>query len=67
MDIRKKYFTVRVVRHWSRLLSYMVDALSMETFKVRLDQALGNVMELWMSLCIAGQLDQVAFRSSFQL
>ena len=27
LDIRKKFFTVRVVRHWKRLLSEAVDAL----------------------------------------
>ena len=35
----------------------MVDALALETFKVRLDQALGNLIELWMSLFIVGELD----------
>ena len=30
-------FTVRVVRHWNRLLRDVLDALSLETFKVRLD------------------------------
>ena len=44
LDIRKKYFTARVVRHWNRLSSVVVDALSLETFKVRLDQALGSVI-----------------------
>jgi len=33
---------VRVVRHWNRLPTDVVDALSLETFKARLDQALGN-------------------------
>ena len=32
LDIRKKLFTVRVVRHWNRLPSQVVDALSLETF-----------------------------------
>ena len=44
LDIRKRSFTVRVVRHWHRLPSAVVDAPSLETFKVRLDQALGNLM-----------------------
>ena len=43
LDIRKKEFTVRVVRHWNRLSSDMVNAPSLETFKVKLDQALGNL------------------------
>ena len=48
---------MRAVRHWNKLPSDMVDALSLETFKVRLDQALGNLIELWMSLFIAGELN----------
>ena len=40
----KKSYTVRVVRHWNRLHSNVVDSLSQETFKVRLDQALGNLI-----------------------
>ncbi len=35
---------MRVVRHWNRLPSDVVDAPSLETFKVRLDQALGNLI-----------------------
>ena len=33
LDIRKRSFTVRVVRPWNRLPSVVVDALSLETFK----------------------------------
>ena len=44
LDVRKKSFTVRMVRHWNGLLSDVVDALSLETFKVRLDRALGNLV-----------------------
>ena len=44
MDIRKKLFTVRVVRHWYRLPKDVVSALSLEALKVRLDKALSNLM-----------------------
>ena len=57
MDIRKKSFTRRVVRHWNRLPSDVVDALSLETFKMRMDKALGNLILLWMSLFTTGELD----------
>ena len=40
--IRKKSFTVRVVRHWNRFPRDIVDALSPETLKVRLNRALST-------------------------
>ena len=43
LDIRKKYFTVRVVRHWNRLPRDVAQAPPLETSKVRLDQALSNL------------------------
>ena len=44
MDNRKKSFTVRVVRLCNRLPRDVADAPSQETFKVRLDQDLGNLI-----------------------
>ncbi|KFM05362.1 hypothetical protein AS27_15797, partial [Aptenodytes forsteri] len=44
LDIRKKFFTLRVVKHWQRLPREVVDAPSLEAFKVRLDGALSNLI-----------------------
>ena len=44
LDIGKKFFTVRVVRHWNRLLSEAVNVPSLEAFKARLDVALGSLV-----------------------
>ena len=44
LDIRKKLFSVRVIRHWNRLFSEAVDDPSPETFKARLDGALSNLV-----------------------
>ena len=44
LDIRKKFFAVKVVRHCNRLPRKDVDALSLKTFKARLDGALNNLI-----------------------
>ncbi|KFM03005.1 hypothetical protein AS27_15505, partial [Aptenodytes forsteri] len=41
---RKKCFTLRVVKQWHRLPREVVDAPSLETFQVRLDGALSNLI-----------------------
>jgi len=43
-DVRKTFFTMRVVRHWNRLPREAVKAPSLETFKGRLDGALNNLI-----------------------
>ena len=35
LDMRKIFFTMRAVKHWNRLLRDVVDAPSLETFKVK--------------------------------
>jgi len=57
LDTWNKIFTMRVVKPWRRLLREEVDAPSLETFKVRLNEALSNLTELKMSLFIAGRLN----------
>ncbi|KFP09185.1 hypothetical protein Z169_06201, partial [Egretta garzetta] len=44
LDIRKKFFTMWVVKHWNRLPREVVEAPSLETFKARLDGALSNLI-----------------------
>jgi len=44
LDIRKKFFTMRVVKHWNRLPREVVDVPFAETFKARLDRALSNLI-----------------------
>ena len=52
-DIRKKFFT-RVVKPWPRLPREVVHAPSLESFQARLDRALSNLIQLQMSLFMAG-------------
>ncbi|KFV18106.1 hypothetical protein N340_12927, partial [Tauraco erythrolophus] len=44
LDLRKKFFTMSVVRHWNRFSRGVVDAPSLEVFKARLEEALSNLV-----------------------
>ena len=44
LDVRKTFFTVRVVRHWHRLPREVVAAPSLAVFKARLDGAWSNLV-----------------------
>ena len=47
LDARKNFFfTIIVVRHWNWLPREMVDASSLDTFKVMLDEALSNLIKM---------------------
>ena len=54
IDIRRKFFTQRVVMNWNRLPKEAVDASSLETFKARLDVALGSLVWWLATMHIAG-------------
>ena len=54
LDIRRNFFTQRVVMHWNRLPKEAVDAPSLEAFKVGLDVALGSLVWWLVTLHIGG-------------
>ena len=43
LDIRHKFFTLRVMRHWNGLPSEVVNASFLEAFKVKLNGTLSNL------------------------
>ncbi|KFW63030.1 hypothetical protein AS28_00408, partial [Pygoscelis adeliae] len=44
LDIRKHFFTERVVKHWNRLPRGVVDAPILSVFKRHLDNTLNNML-----------------------
>jgi len=57
LDIRKKFFTLRVVKHWPRLPREAVVAPCLAEFKARLDGALSTLGWWKVSLPMAGGLE----------
>jgi len=51
------HFFLKVVKHWNRMPRETADVPSLETFKVGLKGAVGNLIQLEMALLIAGPLD----------
>jgi len=66
LDIRKKFFTMRVVKHWNRMPRGAVDARSLAVFQARLDGALSNLVWWKMSLLMAGELEPDDLQGPFQ-
>jgi len=58
LNIRKKFFTLRVMRSWHRLPREAVAAPCLAVFKARLDGALSNLVCWKVPLPMAGGLER---------
>ena len=54
LDIRRKFFTQSVAKHWNRLPKEVLDAPSLEAFKTWLDVVLGSLVCWLATLHIVG-------------
>jgi len=52
LNMRKNFFTLRVMEHWNRLPTEVVDSPSLEIFKAHLDEVLCSL--LWVTLLWQG-------------
>jgi len=66
LEIRKKFFPLRVVKPWARLPREAVAAPSLAVFKARLDGALSNLVWWKMSLLMAEGLEPDDLSGPFQ-
>ncbi|KAK4824025.1 hypothetical protein QYF61_009616 [Mycteria americana] len=60
LDIRKHFFTERLVKHWNRLPREVVDAPSLSVFKRHLDNALNNMLNFWSALKRSGSWTRIS-------
>lgn len=44
LDLRKKFFTMRMMRHWNKLPREAMDSASLELFKARVDGAVSYLL-----------------------
>ena len=57
LDIRKKFFAIRVARHWNRLPRKMVNVPSLGDIQGPAGWSSEDLIKLQVSLFIAGELD----------
>ena len=57
LDIRKHFFTERVVKHWNRFPQEVVNAPNLSVFKRHLENALHNMLYLLIGSSHAVELD----------
>lgn len=59
LSVRKAFFTVKLIKEWTRLPIEIVKPLSLNTFRTWLDKALSNLIKLWSWLWTMGSPPEV--------
>ena len=62
-NMRRNFFTVRVMEHWNRLSREVVHSASLEIFKTHLDAYLCSLLQ---GACFGRGLDSMISRGPFQ-
>lgn len=66
-DIRKYFFTEKVVKHCNRFLREVVYASGLSGYKIHSDNALNNIVYLAVSPELLRQVDYIIIAGSCQL
>jgi len=67
LDVRKRFFTKRMIKHWNRISREVVSVSYLSVFQRLLDKTLKSMLQLLVSPEVVRQLNQMIFVGPFQL
>lgn len=66
MNVMKRFFTVRVIRHWNKVPTEVVTAANLSEFQKCLDNTARHMVYFGVVGCRATQLNSMILVGSFQ-